>query len=531
MDSIRKRPAPRKLPPLPRGDSSHLPIPKPPLSFSHSFTLPPQNIKQVPPRKKPEKQKSPTLKKIVKTILTLLLLSVLAGASLLLWRAFQVSRTTFTQNTENSSITETAKQIFSTTKENRKPLRGEEEGRINILLLGKAGKNYPGQNLTDTIIVASIDTKNRKTALLSLPRDLYVRIPNANASTKLNALYYYGKDKSDPFDVVRSSVAEVTGLPIHYAIALDYDGFVSIVDALGGINVTVERDFYDARYPGPNYSYETFELKKGFHTLNGATALKYVRERHSDPQGDFGRSARQQQVLEAIKNKAFTLKTFLNPLTVYALLSSIETNIRTDISLDEVKSMLTLLQEVDTQNVSTLVVDAWKKESLLRVSHIALDNGQMMFVLVPRTGAYQEIRQTALNIFSQDEEKMREQRIREENPHILLVNTTGNSALARSVEDLLSDLGFEHIDTALPVDTTALSQTYARKLGSSTKPYSLDELMKKIPANLGGEALGDYLPKKIPESADFAIILGNDIIPNYSWEKGTVEEYLRGDER
>lgn len=522
MDSLRRKPTPPKLPPLPKNTSNPVPKKKSSPPFSHSLKLPPHD---------PPLRKKGTIKKKLRSVfhifLWLLLLIILTGASLIFWRAYQISQFTLSVSSQENSFSETAKQFFTPSKEARTPLHGEQEGRINLLLLGKAGKDYPGQNLTDTIIIASIDVIHRKTSLLSLPRDLYVRIPETNTSTKLNALYYYGRNDIDPFEVIRSTITEITDLPIHYAIALDYDGFTSIVDALGGINVSVERDFYDPSYPGPNYSYETFEIKKGFHTLDGKTALKYVRERHNDPQGDFGRSARQQQVLQSIKNKAFTLNTFLNPFTVYTLLSAIEENIRTDLSLEEIKSLLTLIQDVDTQNVSTSVVDAWKKESLLRVSHIALENGQNMFVLVPRTGNYEEIHQLASEIFTQDERASRIQEIKKEQAGILLIDSTGNIQLTHNVRDLLFDLGFTNVTIESPISINPLSKTYIRKISSHTKPYSVDELLKKIPASLSGEAFNDFLPKNIPEDKDLAIILGNDIIPNYMWEKGTLEEYLK----
>lgn len=529
MDSVRKKTTPRKFPPLPRQQSPSFESPffiqKPDTQFSHSFTLSPHIPQKTHLKKEPKR--FPKLKRIFLLFIAFFLSISVITLSLLLWRAHRVSQTTFTQQSGESLISETAHYFLGKSQDERKPLRGEEEGRINILLLGKAGKNYPGQNLTDTVIIASIDTQERKTALLSLPRDLYVHIPDTNTSTKLNAIYLYGQKEEDPFSIIRSVVEEVTGLPIHYSIAIDYDGFIHIIDALGGINITVERDFYDPAYPGPNYSYETFELKKGFHTLDGETALKYVRERHNDPQGDFGRSLRQQQVIQSIKNKAFTRETFLNFFTLYSLLEAIEKNIRTDFSPEEIKSALTLVQTIDTQNINTLVVDAWKKESLLRVSHITLENGRSMFVLVPRTGTYEEIRETASAIFTLKEHQVREEKIRQEDSRILLIDTTKNIEMVQNVRDLLIDLGFETITIIPPIDTQSLSKTYVRKISDNKKSFSLDEIMKKVPASLSEESLDSFIPKKIPEDTDFILLLGNDILSNYLWKKGTVEEYLQ----
>ncbi|MEI9966097.1 MAG: LCP family protein [Candidatus Moraniibacteriota bacterium] len=195
-------------------------------------------------------------------------------------------------------------------------LKKDEDGRINVLLLGRAGEHYPGKNLTDTVILLSIQTKTRQVALLSLPRDLLVALPGSQPATKLNALYQYGLSSGKGPDTIREAVSTVTDQSIHYTFLIDFDGFEELVDTLGGIRVDVPRDFTDTRYPGKNYSYETFSIQKGWQTLDGPTALKYVRERHADPEGDFGRAKRQQQVLQALKSKAFSLPTLVNPETL-----------------------------------------------------------------------------------------------------------------------------------------------------------------------------------------------------------------------
>jgi hypothetical protein len=112
------------------------------------------------------------------------------------------------------------------------------------------------------------------------------------------------------------TVTEITGLPIHYFVILDFDGFEKIIDTVGGVRINAERDFLDTRYPGKNYGYETFQLSKGWHSLDGATALKYVRERHADPEGDFGRAKRQQETIRAVRDKVFSVPTFLNPVMI-----------------------------------------------------------------------------------------------------------------------------------------------------------------------------------------------------------------------
>src|SRR4030043_1324078 len=123
-------------------------------------------------------------------------------------------------------------------------LKGEGDGRINILLVGMGGIGHPGGDLTDTIIIASIDPKNKDMAMLSLPRDLLTDIPS-NGEARLNSAYHYGeemkrtgrtldgKEVNGP-ELSKITIGEIVDLPIHYYIAMDFEGFIRLVDKLGG---------------------------------------------------------------------------------------------------------------------------------------------------------------------------------------------------------------------------------------------------------------------------------------------------------
>ncbi|MDD5490064.1 MAG: LCP family protein, partial [Candidatus Moranbacteria bacterium] len=255
------------------------------------------------------------------------------------------------------------------------PLRGESDGRINILLLGLAGENYPGENLTDSIIIASVNPKTYQTAMLSIPRDLYVQIPDTNSYTKINALYARGQGRhgnaTEGIDDLKKALTQITGLPINYYVAIDFDGFKKVIDELDGIKVQVPKDIHDERYPGPNYSYETFDIKEGLYTFDGATALKYARTRH-DEDGDFGRAFRQQLILEAARSKAFSIGTLLNVPAINNILNTLGDHLRTDIPLDEIDSFLDLVGKIDTHTTLNKVLDAGKPDSLMAVSHVFL---------------------------------------------------------------------------------------------------------------------------------------------------------------
>jgi LCP family protein required for cell wall assembly len=446
-------------------------------------------------------------------------------------------------NTESSqqktTLTQYARALVAPILPNNKNiLRGEESGRINILLLGAAGEHKPGGNLTDTIMVMSIDTKNKKVALLSLPRDLYVQIPNSQSYTKINSLYPIGIKEGQGADLIKKKVEEITGISINYYLSIDFDGFEKIIDQIGGINVISSRDIYDARYPGPNYSYETFSLSKGFHVFNGATALQYVRERHDDPEGDFGRAKRQQQVIQAVKNKLFSAATLFNVVALNNILDTLGSSIKTDISFEDIDRFISLSKQVDMQNITNAVADAWQSDSLLKVSHVTLGN-TVAFILVPRVGNYSEIQDLEQNIFNLDELKKRQITIAAEKAKIGIINLSGDSQLAAKIQKLLRDrLGMPNVSVIQNSQYQTASQTTVADNTGGAKLFTLDELMKKLPARLTTRSVAGWpasLSKQVASvkgsTYDMIITLGSDLAATYSYAEDTMQDLENADDR
>ncbi len=422
-------------------------------------------------------------------------------------------------------------------------LKGMDTGRINILLLGIAGKGKPGQNLTDTIVILSLNTKTNQVAMLSIPRDLFVEVPDAHFWTKINAVYQYGirsfsKDESNQINPLLEVTKELTTLDINYYAVLNFDGFQKMVDAIGGINIISEKDFYDTTYPGPNYSYETFELKKGFHQMDGATALKYARERHSDPEGDFGRAKRQQQVMQSFKNKFFSIGTFLNVFALNNFLNALGDNFKTNASTDEIGSLLELSKKLDTQNINNVVLDAWNKDSLLKISRDIRKNIGAS-ALVPRVGNYSEIHELAQNIFNLNEIKRKRDEIAKENASIILINQSEDFALTEKIRKLLTvNLDYKNIQIKNIPSKILAEKTIAYDLSQGTRPFTLDELVKKLPASVSYDIPEDIkklssspqktssATKEKDESANLpiVIVLGKDLVEIYNIEEGTIED-------
>ncbi|MDO8240448.1 MAG: LCP family protein [Candidatus Moranbacteria bacterium] len=433
---------------------------------------------------------------------------------------------------DNSSFLETLK---SFTGGNQLNLQGAQTGRINILLLGIAGEGKPGQFLTDTIMVASLDTKNNRVALLSIPRDLYVKIPDTQMQSKINSVYQLGlgnsrDDKASGAELIKKTINNITGIDINYYVVMNFDGFQKAIDDIGGVNVMNQRDIFDARYPGPNYSYETFQLSKGFHQLNGATALKYARVRHNDPEGDFGRAKRQQQIMQATKNKIFSAGTMLNVFAVNDLLNTLGDNIKTDISPDEISSFFELTKKLDTNNINNMVVDAWNADSLLKVSHVQMGS-VAAFVLLPRVGNYSEIQDLAKNIFDLKALQRRRDEIAKEDASIVIINKSGDNKIVQKIQKVLQEnLKHKNVTVLNNAERILTDKTVVYGLTGGQKPFTLDELATKLPATVSYSADASLAKILQNKEVDLALVVGKDLIDRYNGEEGTLEDLNRAND-
>ncbi len=490
-------------------------------TVSHEILKPTQTLDEYLANK--NSQKKPLKKKIPKTkqnislgqklfwaSFILFILSIFISATLLIFKATNTLES-ISDNGQKHSFIKTFTSIANPTS--YKSLNGFKDGRINILLLGRANTHKSGKDLTDTIMIASIDTTNYTVALLSLPRDLLVS--TGSFYSKINSLYQTGLRNDVGAKYITESVQKITGQDIHYYFVLDFEGFINIINIFGGINVDVPRHIKDERYPGPGYSYETFEVYPGLQKFDGATALKYARTRHDDIEGDFGRAKRQQQVMQSARNKAFSLGTIMNIKKMNELFDTLGEHVHTNITPNEIEPFLMLIKKVDTQNVTNVVVDAWKSDSLL-ISARYYDEHGGISGLVPRIGNYKEIRDRADNIFNLDKIKQRQDEILNENPTITIVNATKNTSLTNRVKKSLKILGFNNV-IVVKNKHGYTDKTTVSDLTKGTKPFSLDELLKKIPAT-------KVATSKTDADMDFIIILGNDIVDIYTYTEISREE-------
>lgn len=274
----------------------------------------------------------------------------------------------------------------------------ETDGRTNILLLGSDKRSIGNETsvLTDTILIASVGRIEGDVVMISLPRDLWVKNPGDYYS-KINAVYANGGG-----DEMKKIVSDVTGLPIHYYAVVDFRLFQETINTLGGIDVTVDKEFTDYYYPvegkedAPlNERYQTISFKKGPQQMDGDTALKFVRSRkgNNEEGTDFARSARQQKVIMAIKDKALSLDTLINPIKLKELYDTYANNVDTDISFSDIQNFYALSQEINLESAKSIVLD----------DRSAADEGGLLYspedttlyggayVLVPKAGDFSQL--------------------------------------------------------------------------------------------------------------------------------------------
>jgi LCP family protein required for cell wall assembly len=274
------------------------------------------------------------------------------------------------------------------------PIKEKDPDRANILLLGLRGEDDPhGGLLTDSLMLISLKKSTSQVALISIPRDLYVKMPVTGEWQKINYAYALGEEKKWGGGGIAYSkviVSEVSGLYIDYAVSINHNAFKEVVDAIGGIDIYLDKPFVENK----QFTNEIIlDLPAGKNHLDGTTALFFARSRYTT--SDFDRMRRQQQVLLAAKDKILSLGFLANPVKVFNLLSILGKNVRTDMGAGDIQSMISLASRVDSDNIIKKVFDT-TPEGLLYSNHA--ENGA--YILSPVGGNYDKMREACRNIFN-----------------------------------------------------------------------------------------------------------------------------------
>ncbi len=232
--------------------------------------------------------------------------------------------------------------------------------RVTVLVLGideRAQETGPWR--TDTIILTTLNPVTKQAGVLSIPRDLWVPIPGYN-SGRINTAHFlgdlYGYEGGGPA-LAKATVEYNFGEPINYYVRLNFQGFVKIVDLIGGVDIYVEQRIDDPQYPDGYYGVEHLVIEPGWHHFDGEMALKYARTRHGS--SDFARARRQQQVMLAVLDRITSLDLLpdlaRNAPKIY---QTLEDSIQTDLALDQILALANLATQVEHENIRFGVIDA-----------------------------------------------------------------------------------------------------------------------------------------------------------------------------
>ncbi len=238
------------------------------------------------------------------------------------------------------------------------PAQGE---RVNVLVLGLDAA--PGRTavLTDTMMVVSFDPVGKTASMVSLPRDL-VNVPLGNGDDfgpKLNSLLAYADNHPDDFPkgglrTLQDAAGALLGIPIHYYATMEFEGFISMVDAVGGVDVTVPKAIDDPGYDGFGADGRGWSITKGTHHLDGVNALAYARSRKSAGESDFTRAGRQQQIIVALKDAATEGGSVFWELP--ALLGAVGDSVRTDLPVERLPQLAAAMDEMGPGGITRAVI-------------------------------------------------------------------------------------------------------------------------------------------------------------------------------
>lgn len=393
-----------------------------------------------------------------------------------------------------------------------KTLKTEESGKTNILLAGIGGEGHDGATLTDTIILAGIDYKTKMVPMLAIPRDLFVETKQTGRS-RINEVLYLAMSKygeKEGMGILRDVVSKITGVPIQYYVRIDFDGFVKIVDSLGGVDIVVENDIYDPEFPkGETVAFETFSIKKGPRHLDGITALKYARSRHGNSGGNFGRAKRQQQLIYAIKDKALSLNILTNPGKIQELYNSVSDSIDTNLSLAEIIELAKLAKDMTGDSTVPLVISDIPDECGGLVYTPAREFFGGASVLLPAGGNYDHMHLFAGTVYN-DVKTVKDSA----NDKIQVLNGTKTAGLAYEGMALISRfcLNVVYYGNAENRDLEE-SAVYYRPGPNGEKPAALTIIAKIMPGLKTVEGIPPaYLENEKRSDSAIVVELGKDYL-------------------
>jgi polyisoprenyl-teichoic acid--peptidoglycan teichoic acid transferase len=346
--------------------------------------------------------------------------------------------------------------------------------RINIALYGVDSREEGEPARSDTIIIVTIDPETNEVGMMSIPRDLVVEIPGLGRE-KINAAYAQGGRA-----LTRAVVEYHFDINIHYYAEVDFNGFISIVDTIGGVlidNPAVLKD--------DNYEWTRVYFPTGPQLMDGQTALRYVRTRYDD--NDFARGQRQQQVLRAMRQQGIRLNLITQ---ARSLLQDIEENFRTDLSMRQSLALARMANDIDGEDIQSHSIIECTSE----------DYGPNYYYLIPDWDC---IHSMMHEIIPPDEDAPEDGANYQ--AQILIENGTFVDGLAGQTRDALLNAGYENVDARQFDDAGNVPNTVIRGYGID------EETAHDVAEHLGFDpAIIELDDGEHPDGYEIIVILGDD---------------------
>jgi LCP family protein required for cell wall assembly len=240
---------------------------------------------------------------------------------------------------------------------------------------------------TDTMLLFSLDRQTDTAGMLSINRDLWVKIPGGQRTGKINTAHFLGEVEHVPGGgpaLAMETVQATFDMPVPYYIRLNFSAFEQLIDLIGGIDLNVAETIDDPDYPDAGFGYAPFHIDAGWHHLDGATALKYARTR-ATAGSDLDRVQRQQQVILAVRDKLLKEKRLPQLLTqLGSLLTVYSGSIQTNLTPGQLQELIEFAAGIDRDKIYAVTFDANSIEEYFT------PDGQDAIVLKP--GAVENLR-------------------------------------------------------------------------------------------------------------------------------------------
>jgi LCP family protein required for cell wall assembly len=449
-------------------------------------------------------KKKLTKKRVVIRSMLLVLVVVLGVGGFLGFRALTTLNKVFHGNVV-SDVTAAFKDT---------PVKGESTGRVNILLAGDSSDDpgHAGAQLTDSILVLSIDTQNHTAFLLSIPRDLWVYVPGLSSYQKINAANTVANFSASGYPnggmgQLEQIIQTQLGIPIDYYGLIDYGAFQDAVNAVGGVTITIQspdpRGLYD-----PNTD---LKLPNGSVTLDGKQALDLARARgdgygsYGFPDSDFDRTDHQRQLFVAVAAKAKTLGVVANPVKISDLFNALGNNIQTDLTLQNVLRLVQITKGMDPSAAQSYAfsstLSSTTPDPILK-TYTDPASGEEALIPSEGIGDYGQLQQYYEQLTSSNP-------VVKEAPSVVVLNASNAVGLASKQRTILQGKGFAV--SAIADANNEYTGTMIVDNSKAAKPNSLKLLQQLYPGSTvttttgsaeAGEASG--------YTADFVVILGQN---------------------